>query len=122
MTNQKPQNIDEYINAQPEDIKKLLENIRLILQKALPDATETISYGMPTFDLNDHHLVYFSAWKNHIGLYPLYDDGGDLKHLFSEYQKTKNSINIPFNEPFPYDVVEKFALHREKEERLKGTL
>lgn len=75
-----------------------------------------MSYGMPTFDLNGHHLVYFSAWKDHIGLYPLYTDGGPLKELLLPYKKATNSIHLPFTEPFPYELVEKFALFRKDEE------
>lgn len=107
--------IDEYIKQYPENVQRILQGIRETLQKALPDATETVSYGMPTFDLNGHHLVYFGAWKDHIGIYPLYTDGGEYKDVFLPL-KEKNTIKLPFDEPFPYDIVEKFAHFRVKEE------
>lgn len=92
--------------------------MREAIQKALPEATETMSYGMPTFDLNGHHLVYFSAWKDHIGLYPLYHADGPLNELFASYRKDEksNSIHLPLTEPFPYDMVAKFAILRKEQE------
>lgn len=112
------QTIDEYISKQPEHAQVILQGIRKTIQKALPDATETISYGIPTFDLHGHHLIYFSAWKDHIGLYP-YTNGGPLKDLLAPYKKEKNSIHLPYTDPFPYELVEKFALFRRDEETMK---
>lgn len=107
--------IDEYISNYPENVQRILQGIRETLQKTLPDATETISYGIPTFNLNGHHLVYFGAWKDHIGVYPLYTDGGELKDILTPL-KDKNTIKLPLNEPFPYDIIEKFARFRVEEE------
>jgi uncharacterized protein YdhG (YjbR/CyaY superfamily) len=115
-------NIDEYIQNYPENVQKILQGMRETIQKAVPEATETMSYGMPTFDLNGHHLVYFSAWKDHIGLYPLYADGPlAAEKAFTAFKQEKNSIHFPFTEPFPYDVVEKFARMRITEESPKHT-
>jgi uncharacterized protein YdhG (YjbR/CyaY superfamily) len=116
MTDKKLTTIDEYISIYPGEIQSILQGIRETIQKALPEATETMSYGMPTFDLNGHHLVYFSAWKDHIGVYPLYTDGGPLKDLLAPYKKAQNAIHLPYTDPFPYDVIEKFALFRRDEE------
>jgi uncharacterized protein YdhG (YjbR/CyaY superfamily) len=115
MTNQKPTTIDEYINNYPENVQRILNGIRETIHKVLPEAKETMSYGMPTFDLNGHHLVYFSAWKDHIGVYPLYTDGGSLKDILLPLKKN-NSIILPYSDPFPYDIIEKFALFRKDEE------
>jgi uncharacterized protein YdhG (YjbR/CyaY superfamily) len=113
-----PTTIDAYIQAQPEQVQKILRGMREAIQKALPEATETMSYGLPTFDLNGHHLVYFGAWKDHIGLYPLYHTEGELNELFAGYRKDEksNSIHLPFDEPFPYELVVKFALLRKEQE------
>lgn len=115
MTKPKPTTIDEYIATLPEDRAVIIQKIRETVQRALPEAKETMSYGMPTFDLNGHHLVYFGAWKDHIGLYPLYTDSRH-KELFSDYNKVDNSIRIPYDDPKVYEVVEKFALFRKEEE------
>src|SRR5690349_7927601 len=100
MTSQKPITIDEYIANYPEDIQHILRQVRTTIQNALPDAKETMSYGMPTFDLNGHHLVYFSAWKDHLGVYPLYTDGGPLKDILLPLKKN-NTIILPYTDPFP---------------------
>lgn len=116
----KPKTIDDYLRTQPENVQKILQGMRHAIHIALPEATETMSYGLPTFDLNGHHLVYFGAWKDHIGLYPLYHTEGPLNELFASYRKDEksNSIHLPLAEPFPYDKVAKFALlRREQEEK-----
>src|ERR1044072_1245266 len=118
MTQQR-QTIDEYISRQPEHAQVILRGMRKAIHRALPDATETMSYGMPTFDLNGRHLVYFSAWKDHIGLYPLYTDGGPLEDLLLPYKKEQNPTRLPYPDPFPYDIIEKFALFRKEEEATK---
>lgn len=114
----KPTTIDEYIQTQPENVQQILQGMREAIQKALPESTETMSYGLPTFDLNGHHLVYFGAWKDHIGLYPLYHAEGELNDLFADYRKDEksNSVHLPFDEPFPYDMVAKFAVLRKEQE------
>ncbi|HYH75523.1 MAG TPA: DUF1801 domain-containing protein [Candidatus Saccharimonadales bacterium] len=116
MSNQKPKTIDEYISKQPEQVQVILQGIRETIHRAVPEATETMSYDMPTFDLNGHHLIYFSAWKDHIGLYPLYTEGGALKELLAPYHKAQNSIHLPYSDSFPYEVVEQFAKFRVVEE------
>lgn len=65
-----PRNIDEYIAGFPPDVQEILEQVRLTIRATAPEAKETISYKMPTFTLNSRYLVYFAAYKNHIGLYP----------------------------------------------------
>ena len=116
MTTDTPTSIDEYIALQPQNVQEILRGIRATIQRTLPEATEVISYGMPTFSLNGKHLIYFAAWKNHIGLYPLYTDGGPLKNEIEKYKREKDSIHLPYTEPFPYDLIEKFALFRRDEE------
>lgn len=119
MSDTKITTIDEYISTYPDNVQRILQGIRETIKKALPEATETMSYGLPTFDLNGHHLVYFSAWKDHIGVYPLYDTNSALKEVFAPYKQEKNSIHIPYTEPFPYDLIKKFALMRKEEESKK---
>lgn len=113
-----PKTIEAYIAKQPENVQKILHGMCDAIKKALPEATETMSYGLPTFDVNGHHLVYFGAWKDHIGLYPLYHADGPLQELFAKYRKEadSNSIHLPFDEPFPYDLVAKFAVLRKEQE------
>ena len=63
--------IDEYISTFPGEIQAALEQMRQAIHHAVPEAAETMSYGMPTFDLNGKHLVFFAGWKHHISLHPV---------------------------------------------------
>ena len=65
----KPANIDAYISVFPEEIQKILGQVRLTVRKAAPGAEETISYGMPAFRYKGRIIIYFAGYKNHIGIY-----------------------------------------------------
>ena len=67
--NRAPATIDDYIAAFSPEVRAILERIRTTIRKAAPDAQEKISYRIPAFTLNGA-LVYFAAFKNHIGFYP----------------------------------------------------
>ena len=66
----KPDSIDAYIAAFPQDVQVILNQSWMTIREMVPDAQETISYGMPTFTLHGRYLIYFGAYKKHIGLYP----------------------------------------------------
>jgi uncharacterized protein YdhG (YjbR/CyaY superfamily) len=107
--------IDEYIRTFPPDIQDILQKIRQTVQKAAPDAVETISYQMPAFKLNGKVLVYFAAFKNHIGFYPTPSGITSFEKELSPYEKGKGTVQFPLNKPIPYDLVEKIAIFRAKE-------
>ena len=114
MDTKKPANIDEYIGAFPNDIQEILEKIRMTNQKAAPDAKEKISYAMPAFEQNGI-VVYFAAFKNHIGLYALPTGHEAFKEELSQYKSGKGSVQFPFNKPIPYDLITKIVKFRVKE-------
>ena len=101
--------IDEYISTFPEETQAALEKVRQAIHNAAPEATETISYDMPTFDLNGKHLVFFAGWKHHISLYPT--PAGDEAFLqeLAHYKRVKSTIQFPLDKPIPYDFVEKIV-------------
>ena len=110
MTDKKPfTTIDEYISTFPADTQVILEKIRQAIQKAVPEATETISYGIPTFDLNGQHLVFFAGWKQYVSLYPLPAGDEAFQQKISQYKRAKGSIQFPLDKPLPYDLVEKIV-------------
>lgn len=110
MTDKKPStNIDEYISTFPDDIQAILEKVRQSIQKAAPDAVETMSYGIPTFNLNGKHLVFFAGWKKHISLYPIPAGDEAFQQKISHYKKAKGTIQFPLDKPIPYDLVEKIV-------------
>ena len=112
--------IDEYIKQFPEGIQSILEKIRKTIRKAAPDATETISYQMPTFKLNGN-LVHFAAFKNHIGFYPVPSGIEAFKEELLPYIAGKGTLRFPLGEPIPYDLIEKVVAYRVKENLSKET-
>ncbi|MCE7066738.1 iron chaperone [Dyadobacter sp. CY326] len=112
----KPKTIDEYIAMFPADVQQILEEIRKTVKRLAPDAEETISYDMPTFNLNGTYLIYFAAWKKHVAFYPVSPKLADwLSEDLSGYKGTKGSVHFPLNKPIPMDLVEKIVEWRLKE-------
>ncbi len=110
MTNKQPfTTIDEYINTFPPDIQAILAKMRQTIHKAMPEATETISYGIPTFDLNGKHLVSFAGWKHHISMYPMPAGDEAFQQKISLYKRAKGTIQFPLAKPIPYDLVEQIV-------------
>ena len=114
METKKPANIDEYIGGFPNDVQEILKKIRMTIQKAAPGATEKISYSMPAFEQNGI-VVYFAAFKNHIGLYALPSGHKAFQEELSQYKSGKGSVQFPFNKPMPYDLITKIVKFRVKE-------
>ena len=104
----KPRNIDEYIAAQQEAVQPRLREIRAILQAALPDAQERISWSMPTY-WKGRNIIHFAAFKKHIGLYP----GGEATTVFAEELKgfdvSKGAIRLPHDRALPVDLIARIA-------------
>ena len=107
--------IDEYIKASPTDVQGILQSLRLTIRKAAPEAVETISYQMPTFKLNGKGLVYFAAFKNHIGFYPIPSGIEAFKKELSPYKQGKGSVQFPIDKPIPSALVRRIVRFRAKE-------
>jgi uncharacterized protein YdhG (YjbR/CyaY superfamily) len=107
--------IDEYIDTFPEDVQIILVKIRRTILKAAPEAVEAISYGIPMFKLNGKYLVYFAAWKNHIGFYPMSLGAKAFKKELSVYKQGEGSIQFPLDKSIPYDLVHKIIIFRARE-------
>jgi uncharacterized protein YdhG (YjbR/CyaY superfamily) len=114
MDTKKPANIDEYIGGFSNDVQEILEKIRITIQKAAPDAKEKISYAMPAFEQNGI-VVYFAAFKNHIGLYALPTGHEAFKEEFLPFKSGKGSVQFPITKPIPYDLITKVVKFRVKE-------
>jgi len=106
--------IDEYIAAQPKDVALLLEKVRETIKKVAPEATEAISYAIPTFKLYGN-LVHFANFKNHIGFYPGASGVEHFKKELSNYTFSKGTIQFQLSEPIPYDLIEKITIFRAEE-------
>jgi uncharacterized protein YdhG (YjbR/CyaY superfamily) len=110
-----PTTIDEYIAAFPPEVQSILQKIRLTISKAAPDAEEKISYRIPAFTLNGH-LVYFGAFKKHIGLYPPIRDA-KLGRETSPYVGENGNLRFPLDKPIPYALISKIVKVRMRENR-----
>jgi uncharacterized protein YdhG (YjbR/CyaY superfamily) len=121
-TDSTPKTIDNYIAGFPKDVQEILEKIRLTIRKAAPDAEETISYQIPTFTLKGKYLVYFAAYKKHIGLYPAPRGSEKFKQELSGYEGGKGTVRFPFDKPIPFDLISRIVKFRVKEnlERAKA--
>jgi len=107
--------IDAYIQTFPKDVQAILQKVRQTIQKAAPDAVETISYQMPTFKLNGKGLVYFAAYEKHIGFYPIPSGMKAFEKELASYKQGKGSVQFPIDRPIPYDLVRRIVLFRAKE-------
>ncbi|MGE5376985.1 MAG: iron chaperone [Bacteroidota bacterium] len=114
-----PQTIDEYIAGFPADVQKILQKIRMTIHEAAPEATEKISYQMPTFYLNGN-LVHFAGFKEHIGFYPVPTGIEKFKKELSVYKQGKGSVQFPLDQPMPYDLITKIVRFRVKENLAKA--
>ncbi len=110
-----PTTIDDYIRSFPPDVQVILETMRKTVLEAAPKASETISYRIPAFRMNGKTLVYFAAFKHHIGFYPLPSGMEAFKHELSQYKQGKGSVRFPFDKPIPYDLVKKIVRFRIEE-------
>ncbi len=110
----KPKNVDEYIASFPIEIQELLAQIRNAIKEIVPQAEETISYSMPTFKLNGN-LVYYAAFKNHIGFYALPQGNAVFKKELQEYKTGKGSIQFPIDKPLPLALIKRIVEFRVKE-------
>lgn len=111
--------IDEYIAAFPEDVQDKLEEIRAVIRKEVPDAVETISYGMPAFNLDDRYLVYFAGWKRHISLYPVPLGNKAFQAEALPYLSGKGTAKFPLDKPIPFDLITRIVKFRVKENQEK---
>jgi len=104
--------IDEYISEFPAEIQKVLEEIRTLIRDVAPDAVETISYAIPTFDLNGKHLVHFAGYAKHVGLYPAPSGMEVFETELAQYKHSKGSVQFPLDQPLPADLVRRIVEFR----------
>lgn len=111
----KTETVDDYIAAFSQNVQDNLQAIRNLIKKTAPDAAESLSYGMPAYKLNGKPLVYFAAFKNHIGFYATPTGHKQFEKELSKYKQGKGSVQFPLNEPMPLKLIEKIVKFRVKE-------
>jgi uncharacterized protein YdhG (YjbR/CyaY superfamily) len=108
------QTIDEYRDSFPKNVQSMLERMRSVISKAAPSAEETISYQMPAFWFNGI-LVYFAAWKDHLGFYPTSKPIEVFKKELKRYEITKGAIHFPLDKPLPARLIQTIVRFKVKE-------
>jgi len=97
--------IDQYITEAPAEVKQILINIRNLISEKAPEAVSCIAYNMPAFKYNKKPLVYFAAFKNHIGFYALPSGNVAFQKELTKYKTGKGSIQFPLDQEIPYDLI-----------------
>jgi uncharacterized protein YdhG (YjbR/CyaY superfamily) len=107
-----PKTIDEYIGRCSVEVQLLLEKIRKTIRQAAPEAEESISYQIPAFKLNGKPLVYFAAYKKHIGLYPAPRGAAQFTEELAAYEGGKGTVQFSLAQPIPYDLIRRIVQFR----------
>jgi uncharacterized protein YdhG (YjbR/CyaY superfamily) len=104
--------VDEYIAGFPSETRAVLEEMRTLVRSVAPEATETISYAIPTFDLNGRHLVHFAGFAKHVGLYPTPSGVETFKEALRPYKTGKGSAQFPLGQPLPAELIRRIVEFR----------
>ncbi len=104
--------IDEYVARCPHQARKLLKEVRALICASAPEATETISYGIPTFDLNGRHLLHFAGYARHAGLYPVPGTVEAFRDELAPYASGKATAKFPLRRPLPADLIRRIVEYR----------
>jgi uncharacterized protein YdhG (YjbR/CyaY superfamily) len=113
--------IDEYIAQFPPETQRVLEELRALIKTSAPGATETISYAIPTFDLNGRHLVHFAGYAKHTGFYPAGSGIEAFKEELKPYKSGKGSVRFPLDQPLPTDLIRRIVEFRVEENTGKAS-
>jgi uncharacterized protein YdhG (YjbR/CyaY superfamily) len=122
MISKVPTSIEEYIADFPEEIQPLLNQVRSTIKQAAPDAEESIGYGMPAYKTHGKPLVYFAAFKNHIGFYATPTGHAEFAKELSKYKQGKGSVQFPIDQPMPLELIAQIVEFRviENQEKAKA--
>jgi len=105
--------VEDYILEFPVEVQQSLNRIRTIIQENVPEAMESISYGMPAYKLKGKPLIYFAAYKKHIGVYATPSGHEAFKSELSNYKQGKGSVQFPLEQEIPFDLIENIVLHNQ---------
>ena len=115
----KARGISGYIATFPSGVQAILREIRATVAATAPDASEKISYRMPAF-AQDGILIYFAAFKNHIGVFPPISGDPRLEQLLSRYMGPKRNLKFPLDEPVPYHLIKRIVALRLRQNLAKA--
>ncbi len=102
-------NIDAYIAAQSPALQVIVQQVRAQIRALLPEASEAISYAMPTCKINGKNIVHFAGYKQHIGIYPGSQVVAELQGELAGYKTSKGAVQLPLTGPFPHPLIERIV-------------
>lgn len=111
--------IENYISNMPKDRQEKLQQLYTMIKQLAPQATEKMSYGMPTFYLNGN-LVHFANMKNHIGFYPAPAAIEAFKNELTDFKTSKGTIQFPVDQELPIELIKKIVLFRLEEQQVNN--
>ncbi len=111
--------IASYFAKFPETSQKRMQQIRMLILEKAPEAQESISYGMPAYKTNGKPLIYYAAFKNHIGLYATPSGHTHFADALSQYKQGKGSVQFPNEQPLPLDLIAEIIAYRVEENASK---
>lgn len=112
MNPQPPADVEAYLAACTPEARARLQEIRQVILTAVPEAVESIAYQMPAYKLAGKPLVYYAAFKAHLGFYPTATGLDDLEAEMAPWKASKGTLQFPWNQPTPLDLVKKITLRR----------
>ena len=115
-----PATVESYLAPLPTPTRAILEELRSFILSLVPDATEKISYGIPTFDLNGN-LVHYAGYAGHVGFYPGARGIAVFEDEIKAYKYAKGSVQFPLDQPLPWELIRRIVLFRAAENRARQT-
>ncbi len=107
--------VEDYISSFPEEVQSKLRELRAVILKNAPEATEQIAYGMPGYKINKKPLVYFGGFPKHIGFYATPKGHEEFKEQLSKYKQGKGSVQFPLGEKLPFELIAEIVIFRRNE-------
>lgn len=101
--------VDDYIASLPPELGERARQVREAIVGAVPEAAEAMKYDMPAFLIDGRSFLFFSVWKKHIGLYPIYRGSAELEALVGEYRDHKDTLQFRHDRPLPLELITELA-------------
>ena len=112
--------VDSYIAGFPPDVRAKLETMRRTISGVVPEAEESISYGIPVFELRGRYVVYIAGWKKHLSMYPIPDVEAELEREIAPYRAGRGTLRFRLDEPVPVELVERVVTLLVKQASQRG--
>lgn len=106
--------VDAYLKGFSGEVRRALDSVRATIQEALPDAEETISYGIPVYKINGTYAIYFAGFKNHVSVYPIPPGSESFLKKIQPYQHGKGTLRFSLSEPLPLPLIATVAKNGKK--------